>query len=48
MTFSCAFVRRQLGTAISEGDGDVARFDVAEVTEEWGIVACGATVREPI
>ena len=23
-------------------------FDVAEVAEDWGVVACGATVREPV
>ncbi len=36
---------RQFCAAVGKGDGDTAGLNVAEVTEEWSIVAGGATVR---
>jgi hypothetical protein len=44
MAFSGAFVGRQFCANIGKGDGDTARLNVKEVTEEWSIVAGGTTV----
>ena len=44
MAFSGAFVGRQFCADIGKGDGDTARLNVKEVTEEWSIVAGGTTV----
>ncbi len=45
MAFSGAFVGRQFCAAIGKGDGDTAGLNVTEVTDEWSIVAGGASVR---
>jgi hypothetical protein len=48
VTFSCCFVGRLFCTVISKGNGDIAGLDVVKVTENWCVMAGGATVGKPV